>query len=231
MICVLTMPGRPYLLQTLEDIDSSAQSQHRVIVSDCRTVPADSTVRRHGWDSRPFDGAGTPGHNKWPFWHCLRAAAGTGSDLLFFEDDVRLSKNAARYAEHWLQVPGDLAWVSLYAPWGDSEVPWGLCKVRAAGFNFCQALKIPNRTIQELVGEANTGEMENSMLGGSDDVLREIGGRRKWSYGVHFPGVVQHVGEQSAVCTARTLSRERVSKTWLGLDFDALILVNHVDYS
>jgi hypothetical protein len=233
MIIVLTTATpRDYLDTTLKDVASSARGK-RMLVVDCPGTARSGEVEtppgwvsRLGWVSLFVRREEANTQNKFVFWDCLRTAVAAGEDVVFLEDDVRLSLNAARYAEGFI-VPDDLAFVTFYCPWGDERVPYGLVKTKVAHFNFCQFMKIPNRTCRELV--ARSDQMLYSRMGGSDEVVREIGTRLGWSYGLHFPGLAQHIGDFSAV--GNRPCPGRVSTAWVGPDFDAMALVGRVDYT
>jgi hypothetical protein len=143
-----------------------------------------------------------------------------GEDLVCFEDDVVLCRNAARYAER-LIVPDDVAFVSLYAPWGDLTMPPGLWRARCHSFAGAQFLKISHLTCLILVSAR--GEMEAALdLGGSDDMLKLLGKRRDWLYAAHYPGLAQHVGMVSSLGNGD--KTPRVSRAYPGDPFDAGLL-------
>lgn len=236
MIAVLTTyPVRPYLSATLAAIDSSATEPRHLFVDvvcpvtdDIRQI-LDVAVAEH-WEWSVHFCPRPPGkpHNKHAMWTIFNffAERNTGEDLVFFEDDVVTTKNAALYIQRF-KVPDDLAWVSFYAPWGGPDVPWGTLRAKAAMFNFCQALKFPAKIVNALALRA--GEAGSSHFGGSDEVLNQIGRTEGWSYGVHFPGLVQHVGEISVVGNAPAPGR--TSKAFIGVYFDALMLEHRIDYT
>jgi hypothetical protein len=196
MIAVLTCQ-RPvsHLADTIRGIDASATERNRVVVVDGESVddvPPHWSVKfapKPAWDYKI--------HNRFPFWACLELAVDAGEDLLFFEDDVTFCVNAVRYAEQFV-VPDGLALVSKIAPLGD--MPPGGPHVAVHDikhFAFLQGAKIPLRTCQSLM--IARGEMQASRLGGSDTCVGIIGHRRGWKYGVHWPSIVQHVGDYSVV--------------------------------
>lgn len=222
MIAVLTDLRRTeYLAATIAGVDSSAPpSERRVIVVDGAKAP--SAAIASGWEvvlsQKPA--VARAGENRWSTWAAFEFAARAREDLVFLEDDVVGSPGAAARAVG-LRVPDDCALIMLYAPWGDRWFPWRIWRYRADGFSYCQALKIPLRTLDELVSARC--EMEALRGGGSDDCIRDIGARRDWMVGVHFPGLYQHVGARSLAAPHMTLEN-RVSEAWLGPQEDARLL-------
>lgn len=199
MIAVLTC-RRPvdHLPATLREIDASATERNRVVVVDGESapyVPSGWTAKlapKPAWDYKI--------HNRFPFWACMEAAVDAGEDLVFFEDDISLCVNGARYAEQFI-VPDELALVSLFAPFAD--MPPGGPHIAVScikHFAFFQGAKIPLRTCRALVDAK--AEMAASRLGGSDTCVGIIGHRRGWKYGTQWPSIVQHVGEHSVVTGA-----------------------------
>ena len=218
MIAVLTCAGRPggvsYLDKTLSDIDSSATGSRVIVCDRCSAAP------RKGWAS--IDVTARPAHagdreNRWALWTALRFAAEAEEDLIVVEDDVVFCKNGARHAER-LRVPSDVAFVSLFAPWGDMTMPLGLWRSRCHTFIYAQALKFPLRTIRELVPTWRPDE--DTHKGGSDDMLSLIGVKRNWLYAAHYPSIVQHVGAVSSVSSMPIVGC-RASRAYRGDDFDA----------
>lgn len=220
MIVVLTDPRRPeHLPATLASLDGSGADRNRIVVVDGEDLPRGLPV---GWKTvrAPKPRGVSPRENRWSTWRAFELAAEAGEDLLFFEDDVLGSPNAVRYAE-LLKVPTDCAWVMLYAPWGDASFPYGIGRFHADRFSFCQALKIPLQTCRLLA--AARGEMEVSRSGGSDECMRQIGARRDWLFGVHWPGLFQHVGVESVVSN-QSLRGDRTSRAWFaGMDAMSLL--------
>jgi len=219
MICVLTDPRRPvHLLSTLRSLDESATDTNKIVVVDGSYSPELSSTWRAELAPKPAGARNT--QNRWSTWRAFELAVAAEDDLLFFEDDVTGCPSAALYAET-LRVPDDCAFLSLYAPWGDASFPPGIWRYHASKFSFCQALKVPLHTCRVLV-EARD-EMAASACGGSDECIGEIGGRRDWLVGVHYPGLFQHVGAFSVVSGDRTLAGNRHSRAWLA-DIDAMKL-------
>lgn len=221
MIVVITTArpdGSSHLADTLHAIDSSATSERRVVLVDS----ADALDVPSGWTVINFTKPpqAKRGQNKWITWRAFELAAEADEDLLFFEDDLALCRGAARYIER-LAVPDDLAFVSLYDPYGDANDgrPWGLWRARMHVYHYCQALKVPLRTCRILA--AGIDEMRGCLrFGGSDDTLRDFGQPRNWMCAIHVPGLVQHVGAKSCVGT-QGLEGARVSRSYPGDEWDA----------
>lgn len=224
MIAVLTIvhPQRTYLERTLQGIDESATSAHKVVVVDGQ-YPPDVPA---GWsvELAPKPSFAAPTENKHTTWRAFELAVEAGEDLVFFEDDLLFCKNAVRYIETF-QVPSDCAFTLFYAPWGDASMR-GTWRIHAARYDFAQALKVPLDTCKTLVSLKST--MITSRLGGSDENLRILGTPRGWKIGVHYPGLVQHVGDFSAASQG-LLRGSRCSQAWAGPAFDALTL-DHRQY-
>lgn len=230
MIAVLTDPRRrDHLVATLSCVDSSASGERRLIVVDGTSLPDEPAAyaKANGWETlfAPKPGEASPASNKHATWAAFAAAAASWEDLLFLEDDVVGSPNAAKYACAFT-VPKDCAWVLMYAPWGDESMPWGVARFHTSSFSYCQALKIPHRTLMELTGAR--AEMAYDRSGASDDCMRDAGARRDWLFGVHYPGLFQHVGADNSLVSgpddAALATPGRVSKAWLG-EVDARALV------
>lgn len=223
MIVVITTArpdGSSHLADTLRAIDSSATSERRVVLVDGDAVPSVPPE----WSVSNFQKPPNKGgQNKWVTWRAFELASEAGEDLLFFEDDIALCKGAVRYMER-MEVPRDVAFVSLYDPYGGTVDgrPWGLWRARMHVYSYCQALKVPLRTCRILA--AGVDEMRETLrFGGSDDTLRDFGRPRNWLYAIHVPGLVQHVGVKSCVGT-QGLEGSRVSRSYPGDHFNALSL-------
>lgn len=219
MIAVLTTrregAASGYLATTLADIESSARSEHRILVCDGVQLEP-----RPGWQQVIVDKPTTAPENRWAAWQAIALATMYGEDLVMFEDDLRLCVNAAAVIEE-TEIPDDVAFASFYAPFGDGTTPWGWWKSSCRTYLFAQCLKIPLRTCQVLAGAI--AEMRRCRLGGSDEVLRAMGTARGWQWAIHYPGLVQHVGAVSAVGNGN-LRGTRSSRDYQGDAFDARTL-------
>ncbi len=216
MIVVLTDPRRPeYLAKTLASVDQSATDPNKIVLVDGPEIAVPASWR---CIAAPKPASAPSRQNRWTTWRAFELAAEAQEDLLLFEDDVQGCLNAVLYAET-LPVPADCAFLSLYVPWGDASFMPGIWRYHSANFSFCQALKVPLRTCRAFA-DART-EMEASASGGSDECMREVGGRRDWLVGVHYPGLFQHVGMSSLVSGEGGLFGARHSRAWIA-DIDAI---------
>lgn len=217
MICVVTCKreGVDYLPATLAAVDASATGR-RVLVSD-------SLIHRPSapapWElvtfRKPAQSSNRP-ENRWAMWKCFELAAHTGEDLVVLEDDLQLCENTALVMER-LPVPADCAFVTFFACHG-KNLNKGIHRQRMHSFCFAQALKFPARTVDEMHGAFAEMAGDPRWIG-SDDSLRVMGCKRRWLYGTHYPNLVQHVGDVSAV--GNHVQGSRRSETFPGLDFNA----------
>lgn len=209
MIVVLTDLRRDrYLAATLAGVDESATGRRVVIVDGDATPPVPP-----GWEvsfSAKPPGA-HPRENRWATWDAFELAAAAGEDLVFLEDDVSGCPGAAEYAER-LRIPDDCAFMTLFDPWIGTRFG-GIARLPGRAFNYCQALKFPLRTVRELV--VARPEMEAIRRAGSDDCIRAIATPRRWLFGVHVPGLYEHVGAESVVSPAGSLVG-RTAASWMG---------------
>ncbi len=161
----------------------------------------------------------------------LADAAGEGLDVLFFEDDLLLCKNAvARMAAQ--QVPPQASLVTFFdmkevaagasfgmyfrPPTGaDHQGLWG-----------CQCLRIPADVVQWLAEKDWRGTVFGGLKMGSDVILGELLLRHpgRGQIAVHIPCLVEHVGESSACFPGIGLPGWRRATNFPGQDFDASTL-------
>lgn len=194
MIAVVTHPrpdGVSYLAATLASIDESATSFRALVCDDLAHDP----VAPPPWQTFSFQ-APVDGDNRWALWRCFRLAVDRQTDLVVFEDDVRLCNNGALYMEAF-QVPEGVAWVSFYDPWFRPQTPRGLWRSKAGSSAWAQALKFPLRTCQ-LLDSVGCADID---MAGSDKQLAYAGRRFNLDYAVHVPSLVQHIGAVSSVGT------------------------------
>ena len=209
MIAVLThpRPGASYLAATLASTDASASAEgRRVVVSDSLAPVGDLPK---GWTLEAFERppTATP-DNRWTLWRAASLACEAGEDLIAVEDDVRWCRNGARCAEI-LQVPHDVAWVSLFDIGSTWEMPHGLwVSRRPEGFIYAQAIKFPLRTCG-LLRHMGCATFDRP---GSDNQLAILGDMLGLSYAIMVPSLVQHVGAVSAVGNGGL--EGRVSRSW-----------------
>lgn len=215
MIAVMTAPraGTSYLAQTLADVDQSA-THSRVVVSDSLGHRPDVP---EPWLMFNFaKPRGGKNENRWAMWKAFELAAEIGEDLVLLEDDIRMCANGARYLERF-PVPGGVGFVSFFAPFGE-RMPYGLWRGSLRAFSYAQCLKFSSRRVAALARGYH--EMAGGPHGGADIALRAFGERRGWTYSLHIPSIVQHVGDVSAVDERRL--GDRTSPTFPGVDFRAM---------
>ncbi len=214
MIAVLTAPRltTSYLARTLVGIDASARSTNKVVICDGE-VP----VLPPGWRAEPFIRPVPYPHNKWAAWRAFDLALEAGEDLTLFEDDLSLCKNAAAVIENYV-VPDDIAFMLFYAPWSGPPAIW---RAHINAYVFAQCLRFPLRSLKTLC--ALRPQMEACRLGGSDECIKAVTMPLNWFWGVHKPGLVQHIGADSAVGNG-LLRGTRISQDYPGDAFDALSL-------
>jgi hypothetical protein len=224
MIVVLTCPrpGTSYVEATVKQIDESARGSTRILLVDSTE---DSDGPRHnesfaGWRVETRVRPLRSPQNKWVAWEAFHLAAAENEDLCFFEDDLEFSRNAPRYIENF-SVPDDVAFVTFFSPWLERKLPIGLFRVHAHSYTMAQALKFPLRTVRQLVEERGRAlGHEGQLLGGFDEILRHIAIQRTWRYAAMHPGIVQHVGANSAVGNGGLVGN-RIAHNYLGREFDA----------
>jgi hypothetical protein len=205
--------GASYLRATLDSIDASARDTNKLVFVD----GAEPLPLPDGWRSVCMRRPGERAENRWTAWGAIRVAAAGDEDLLLCEDDIRFCRNGAARAET-VPIPDDVAFLSYFAPFGDMTMVEGIWRTGMTTFGYAQCLRLPARTCRELADADQ--EMRDCPVGMTDAVLRAIGVRRRWRYGVHYPGIVQHVGEVSAIGTG-SLDGCRVSRAYPGDEYDA----------
>jgi hypothetical protein len=228
-LTVLTTPARTeYLLDTLASILEGGG--HRFVGSrivfvdgDPNAVPA---VPR-GW-TKLTTGAGPRG-NRRAMWKILNLAAiARVPYLLYFEDDVRLCRNAIA-AMSAIAVPPGVAFLTfLQQQWVPAER--GIHCRRADdpkighGYWGNQALKIPLRSLRTF--ERRHTEPINQWLYASDVWLGEqlaSRGSAEHHYGIVQPALVRHVGVRTTIPgqEGQTIDGHRAGLNYAGDDFDA----------
>ena len=217
MIAVTTCTragGVSYLQATLASIDASARDKHKVLFVDGSAYLTDAPP---GWEQRITPRPCVRAENRWPAWSAIRESVEHSEDLLLCEDDIKFCRNGVARAET-VPIPDDVAFLSYFAPFGDLTMSEGIWRTSMTTFGYAQCLRLPLRTLRALIEKR--WEMTDASNGTTDGVLRAMGVRRGWKYGVHYPGLVQHVGAVSAIGTAGLVGR-RVSRAYPGDNFDA----------
>lgn len=193
VLTVITCPrpgGASYVDRTLgwiEEEEASARlSLSKFIICDSEPV------FRAGWQTRRIVRGWTPHAlpaNKWAGWEALSVASEQGSDLLFLEDDIEpLAPGALRRLVE-TPIPDDAAWMSFFHP---SRPPG---RYPAPVFMYCQALKIPRRTVSDLlrIPLIVPGDWEGAR--GFDEALAALAPRAAEFY--QAAPIVAHIGEVS----------------------------------
>jgi len=141
--------------------------------------------------------------------------------ILVCQDDIELCTGALEYIEAF-PVPVGAAFVE----WFDGREPGrgvGPCapwvKWECGRTLNLQAVTWRLETIRAVLAQPRPAWW--TLPHGVDDLLCCIAGDLGWQWGVHLPNLVQHVGAQSLVDPARTLTGNRTSKNYPGKDFDA----------
>jgi len=223
VIAVLVHPGRlEYLADTIASLEAAGalEQSNRVIVVD-----GVAPVAFEGWTTISL--GAQPGGVRRALSAVLRMAAAVGEDLLFFEDDVRASRNAVR-ALAALEVPKDCAFLvacdiaqhggnelEIVRRTGEGERRWG-----------DQALKVPAKALAFIAGR----ELPDTKWAHSGDVaIRRMlaSPPAPWSfYGIIAPSWFDHRGERSIVHPTQKLAKlpGRASLNYIGDDADALEL-------
>jgi hypothetical protein len=166
------------------------------------------------------------------FWNVLRIANEKNLDLLAFEDDIEICKNAVTKMLE-VEVLPMLAWVTFFDNVTTNQVQPGL-QIRSLfeePFWGVQAVKIPKwsypyllRTDIPVIG------IPDGYMGGRDGVMQVYMQQSPFPmYGAFFPNLVQHIGKVSVLNGPRAqkyaaLGLERISFNYPGNMFDALTI-------
>jgi len=221
MIVVLTSKrpegARLYVSETIRQIDESAVGT-KVLLTD-GPLP-DGFTPPDGWTVVRSDRPTKAPQNKWTAWSAFDLAAKAKEDLCFFEDDLEFSTGAPAFIEEF-EVPSDVDVVTFFSPWITKEMPVGLWRINFHAYVMAQAMKFPLRTVLELQ-RAREEQIwkEGILIGGFDEILHFVGIRKNWRLGILNPGIVQHIGDVSAVGNG-TLKGIRVARNYAGKESDA----------
>lgn len=231
LLTVLTCPRAKtsYLADTLASLERAGAHDvdQRVIVCDGpvpRGVPA-------SWEA--YSLGSEPGGNMRAFFEVMRFAVNHGAQrLLYFEDDVVASRNAIHHMQA-VGVPDDLAFVSFFdmkemlpgAKPGLYRVPtmgkegWGFWGMQAVLFPFT-TLDYAVRNQARITGRFPGIPHSSDVALGYDLLFSD-----RSSYGVHVPGLFEHIGEASSIWTNRggwdDYEVNRRATSFLGIDTDA----------
>lgn len=233
-IVVLTSPrSKSYLLDTLASLNRAGAATVRarfVAIDGTLPIGTLAAITALNWRTLPL--SDTPAGNLAAFFRVLEYGTThfTNDQLLFFEDDVVLCKNAiARMLE--TGVPDACAFTSFFDMKEMDTARFldqGLYRVSAMGVDGrgywgSQALLWPRRTMAWLCDRKAAifkGESKHS----SDCIFGSHLLYSPWpEYALHVPNLVEHVGDVSAIWSwVPKVNRQATS--FLGEDFDAASL-------
>jgi hypothetical protein len=183
---------------------------------------------RHDWQVMGLDG---PLGSTAAMRATLALAAKHQRDVLFFEDDVVLCRNAIRRMRA-VQVPADCACVSFFdmKEVGGAAAPGlyarGMNRSTSWEFWGCQSLRFPAAVVAWLAEQdwwhtwVGKAQMASDTIVGA--LLRRYPAHIPMA--VHIPCLVEHVGRTSACAPGMSLTRSRLATNFLDGDFDALSL-------
>ncbi|HVT61858.1 MAG TPA: hypothetical protein VHD33_00010 [Legionellaceae bacterium] len=189
VLTIITCPrvGASYVEATLNWVDEQSKDIDikRYIICDSEPVFRDK------WATEQIKKQWTPHSlpaNKWAGWHALKIAADLKEDLIFLEDDISPKGPDALQSIIKSEVGEGIDWVSFYHPVRNPG------KYPAVSFTYCQALKIPLKTVNKLIKLPNivTGDWEGTR--GFDEALAALG------RGMTFEqksAIINHIGDIS----------------------------------
>ena len=209
LLTVLTSPraNKSYLADTLASLERAGANDvdRRVVVCDGPVPRGVST----SWEA--YSLGSEPGGNMRAFFEVMRFAVNHGAQrLLYFEDDVVAAPNAIH---HMLSVgvPDHLAFVTFFDMKemfaGAAPGLYSVSTMGKEGWGFwgMQAVLYPNATMHYAL--ANQTRIMNRFPGikhSSDVALGyDLLYSSRSSYGVHVPGLFEHIGEASSIWTNR----------------------------
>lgn len=231
-MAVLTSPrpnGASYLAKTLESINNAGEwLGGKLVFSD--GIYQDSVPQ--GWELVTQPNAG----EYRSMWAVFKLAVERDAEsLTFFEDDIKLCKNALPYIERF-EIPMHLSLVTWFsAAVNTSNQPWYIPPANitenhlvereirenltsSEGFRGACAMTITRSTLK-LALSSKTQHWQFRHFG--DGLLGLVlNGKR---IGTHVPNLAQHIGAISSAGNGG-LSPDRVSRTYPGDEFDALTL-------
>jgi len=230
-LSVLTTPRRlKYLQGTLEAIDGAggaAFSGRRVVHVD-GAVDLVRPLARPGWDVESLSPA-SRGTRK-SMWEIFHRAAGAGAEaLLYFEDDVRLARNAIAVMTR-AEVPAEYGFLSFFQMNKGMPTTPGIHRYRkpdpsVSGFWGSQAIKLPARSLAKFAGPDPTPPRYQHAC---DVWLGE-----QLVPGIVIPSIVRHVGVSSSIPSQflHTITGEHVHRAgiaYAGDEADAIDVLAHV---
>jgi hypothetical protein len=187
-ILILTVPGRPYAAQLLDEIDRQAPTSRKTIFVDGLDVS--SQVSRPGWLTA--GALKVPGSNNAHAF--FQALAHTVGDTLYLEDDLEAAPDAIECVERQ-GCPPEMALVAHFDVLFRAGTPRGLYEGPGGSFLHCQAVFYPRRTVAKLLAwrAANPYRLDLGM--GADQAVA-LALDQKW-VGYSVPNCFQHLGAVS----------------------------------
>ena len=233
-LAVLTTTKRTqYIRGTLEAIDAAGGAVfrgNRVVFVDGPMSQAPS-VAAQGWAAINVSGGGPARGTRRALWRVLHlAAVARVPYLLFFEDDVRMSRHAVQ-AMAAIRVPAGLGFLTFCNQKAGlpatPSAPARIYERQAAAPNNApghwgnQALKIPDRSLA-LFRFPSTEPIDEYPF--ASDVWL---GKQLRSYGIVLPSIVRHIGDETTIpCQAGMgIDGHRGGLNYAGDDFEALQFV------
>ncbi len=230
-LSVLTTPRRlTYLRDTLEAIDGAGGAGftgRRVVFVD-GAVDKVRPLLRPGWTVESLSAA--PRGTRKSMWEVLHRAAGAAVEaLLYFEDDVRLARNAITAMER-ATVPDEFGFLSFFQMNKGMPTAAGIYRYvkpskDVSGFWGAQALKFPKRSLAKFAGPDPTPPRYQHAC----DVW--IG--EQLVPGIVLPSIVRHVGVASSIPSQflHTITGayiHRAGIAYAGDEADAIAVLTHV---
>ena len=230
-LSVLTTPRRlQYLAGTLTAIDAAggADFPGRRVVSVDGAADLVRPLVPPGWSIDSLSPA-SRGTRK-SMWEILHRAAGAGVPaLLYFEDDVRLARNAIAVMAR-AEVPAEFGFLSFFQMNKGMPTAPGIYRYRkpsaeVSGFWGTQAFKVPARSLAQFAGPDPTPARYQHAC----DVW--IG--EQLVPGIVIPSIVRHVGVSSSIPSQflHSITGEHVHRAgiaYAGDEADALEVLGHV---
>jgi hypothetical protein len=219
-------PGVDYLPATIASLEANGalEARYRFIHSD---GPLEGRERFGNWNVTFTENI--VGSRR-SFWNTIQLANNLGVELLGFEDDIAVCKNAVTKMLA-LEVPSELAWVSFFDNMVEEAQGPGIkiCSLGERLFWGVQAVKIPKWSFPDLLKDGvDLSKIPEGYLGGRDYAMQKHMYDSNWPmYGSFFPNLVQHVGDVSVLNGMRArmydaMKKRRISYNYPGDDFDAL---------
>jgi hypothetical protein len=153
----------------------------------------------------------SPG-NRDAFFMILEYAAAFNEDLIYLEDDIKLSNNAIPYILDF-QIPQEAGFTTFFTP-----------KVQRCGagdgvfigppgtFLFLQCVKFKHETVVKLVNWYKTAHPKNNA---ADQILKQATKELNISWSMHKPDLAQHIGHESSVDNSK-LTWWRLADAFVG---------------